>query len=108
MLSDCMSYSALIEIGCVFGSNAVESIEQQRAQGSPKPVVRGNIEARLAAPDYGSWQPFLHQLLEDELLLLSPDFQLGWQCRRKFHNAMVEKRRTHLHGMSHAHPVHLA
>ncbi len=103
-----MLYPASIEIRRVFGPDAIECIEQQRAKGSPKPVMCGNIEARFAAPDYGSRQPFLHQLLENELLLFSLDFEFRRQRRREFHNAVIKKRRTHLNGVRHAHPIDLA
>ena len=52
-------------------------------------------------------QLVLHQLAQDEFQSRAADLQILRQPRREFHDAVIQKRRTHFERMRHAHAVAL-
>ena len=67
--------------------------------------MRRNVKPRLLAGLNGGWELVFAQFTQDEFLLRATNLQMRGQLCREFHDAMIEERRTHFDGMSHAHAV---
>jgi hypothetical protein len=62
----------------------------------------GNIESHLLAVQHRLRQLVVHQGFQQEFLARSPDLEPCRQGRGKLHDAMIQERRAHLNGVSHA------
>ena len=91
----------------ISGKPFLQGFQKQHPQWSSQPLVSGNVESDFLPTQNCPRQLLLHQLLQQELLVLAPDFQMSGQSRRKFHNTMVKERWPHFDRMCHAHAVAL-
>ena len=66
-----------------------------------------NVKPRLLAGQDGGWELVFAQFTQDEFLLRSTNLQVRGQLCGELHDAMIEERRAHFDGMSHAHAVAL-
>src|ERR1700735_4706138 len=72
-----------------------------------QPVVYGDIESLLLLCEDAVRQLVLHQLTQQELQGAALDAIFRGQCGGKLDNPMIQKCRTHLERMRHAHSVDL-
>src|SRR6267378_1523154 len=96
-----------VEQFAALGGAVAERIRQQSTERPADPVVRGNIETDFLALQDGRRELVFHQFLEKHFLLRTADLQRGGEFGGKLDKAMIEKRRTHFDGVSHAHTVAL-
>src|SRR5882757_4665529 len=96
-----------LEQFAALGGAVAERIRQQSTERPAEPVVRGNIETDFLALQDGRRELVFHQFLEKHFLLRTADLQRGGEFGGKLDKAMIEKRRTHFDGVSHAHTVAL-
>src|SRR5271165_753479 len=89
-----------------FGAFA-QRFHQQLPQRAAQPFVGGNIESRLLAFQNGRRQLVPPQFPQHQLLPRSGNLQLRGQRGGEFHDAVVQKRRSHFHRVGHAHAVAL-
>ena len=85
---------------------AGQCFEQQRPQGPPEPLVRGDVETYFLSRQDRGRKFVAHQVLQDHFLARSVNFQRRGQPSGEFHDAVIEKRRPHFNGMRHADAVH--
>ena len=69
--------------------------------------MRRNVKPRFLAGQNGGWELVFTQFTQNKFLLRSANLQVRGQLCGELHDAMIEKRWTHFHGMSHAHAVAL-
>ncbi len=67
--------------------------------------MRRNVKTRLLAGQDGGWELVFTQFAQNKFLLRSANLQVRGQLCRELHDAMIEERRAHFDGMSHAHAV---
>src|ERR1700721_935353 len=83
----------------------LESVHEQPAKGSAKPVVGGDIETDFPALGDGKSEFRPHQFLEHVLLDAATNLELGREAGSKLEDAVVEERGTHLNRMRHTHAI---
>src|SRR5260370_23416323 len=88
-----------------FGGAVAQRIREQATERPAKPVVRRNIEADFLAAQDCRGQLVFHQLFEKHFLLRATDLQGSRELGGKLDETVIEKWRTHLDGVSHAHAV---
>src|SRR5437879_13496488 len=64
------------------------------------------IESGFAAPQDGGRELVFHQLSQDEFQFRAANLEMYRKRFGKLTDAVIQKRRTHLERMSHAHAVH--
>src|SRR5438552_17502492 len=64
------------------------------------------IESGFAAPQDGGRELVFHQLSQDEFQFRAANLEMYRKRFGKLTDAAIQKRRTHLERMSHAHAVH--
>ena len=64
-----------------------------------------NVKTRLLAGQNGSRELVFTQFTQNKFLLRSTNLQVRGQLCGELHDAMIEERRAHFDGMSHAHAV---
>ena len=84
-----------------------QRIDEHASQRAAKPLMSGNVKARLFALQDRSGKFVFPQFTQNKFLLCAADFQFGRELRRKFHDSVIEKRGTNLDGMRHAHAIAL-
>jgi len=89
----------------VNGKPFLQSLEEQRSQWPSQPLMCRNIESDLLPFEDCRRKFFVHQLLEQKLLVFSSDFQMSRELSRKFHDPVVQKGRPHFDRMRHTHAV---
>ncbi len=67
--------------------------------------MRRDVKPCLLASQDRSWEFVFAQFTQDEFLLRSTNLQVRGQLCGELHDAMIEERRAHFDGMSHAHAV---
>jgi len=75
---------------------------ERRGRGA---IHAPGCQTRLLAGLNGGWELVFAQFTQDEFLLRATNLQMRGQLCREFHDAMIEERRAHFDGMSHAHAV---
>ena len=89
----------------VNGKPFLQSLEEQRSQWPSQPLMCRNIESDLLPFEDCRRKFFVHQLLEQKLLVFSSDFQMSRELSRKFHDPVVQKGRPHFDRMRHTHAI---
>lgn len=89
----------------VSGKPFLQSLEEQSSQWPSQPLMCRNIESDLLPFEDCRRKFFVHQLLEQKLLVFSSDFQMSRELSRKFHDPVVQKGRPHFDRMRHTHAV---
>ena len=96
-----------VEEVSVFGEPLLQGVNEHCSQRPTEPFMSWNVEARFLPLNNRSGQFVFSQFTKYEFLFCAADFQPGREFRRKFHDTVIKKWRTHFHRMRHAHAVAL-